>query len=228
MTEVADTLANIADRVALPLIVDADTGFGNALNVQRTMRLFERAGAAAIQLEDQEFPKRCGHLAGKRLVSAAEMVGKIAAAQAARSANGPLIVARTDAIAVEGFEAALTRAESYVTAGADALFVEAPADRQQMMEIGQRFGARVPLIANMVEGGRTPLASADELIAMGFRIVIFPGGIARAVVHHARSYYSSLMETRSNAAFRDRMTDFDGLNDAIGLTELLKEAERYD
>jgi len=228
VTEMSNSLANIADRVALPLIVDADTGFGNALNVQRTMRLFERAGAAAIQLEDQEFPKRCGHLAGKRLVSAAEMVGKIAAAQAARSSYGPLIVARTDAIAVEGFEAALTRAESYVAAGADALFVEAPADRQQMTEIGQRFGSRVPLIANMVEGGRTPLASADELIAMGFRIVIFPGGIARAVVHHARSYYSSLMETRSNSAFRDRMTDFDGLNDAIGLTELLKEAERYD
>lgn len=228
VSEMADTLANISDRVALPLIVDADTGFGNALNVQRTMRLFKRAGASAIQLEDQEFPKRCGHLAGKRLVSAAEMVGKIAAAQAARGPSGPLVIARTDAIAVEGFEAAMARAESYVAAGADALFVEAPVDRAQMVEIGQRFGARLPLIANMVEGGRTPLATAEELISMGFRIVIFPGGIARAVVHHARAYYASLMETRSNAAFRDRMTDFDGLNEAIGLNDLLREAERFD
>jgi 2-methylisocitrate lyase-like PEP mutase family enzyme len=227
VTEMADTVARIADRVSLPLIVDADTGFGNALNVQRTMRLFERAGATAIQLEDQEFPKRCGHLAGKRLIPAAEMEGKIAAARAARGPDGPLVIARTDAIAVDGFDAAIARAEAYLAAGADALFIEAPSDRAQMAEIGRRFGDRVPLVANMVEGGRTPLASSDELVEMGFRIVIFPGGIARAVAHHARAYYQSLLATKSNAAFRDRMTDFDGLNDAVGLSDLLREAERY-
>lgn len=227
VTEMAETLAHISDRVRLPLIVDADTGFGNALNVQRTMRLYERAGAAAIQLEDQDFPKRCGHLAGKRLVGAAEMEGKIAAARDARSPGGPLVIARTDAIAVEGFEAAMARAEGYLKAGAEILFIEAPADTAQLAEIGARFGARVPLIANMVEGGRTPLASADTLIEMGFRIVIFPGGIARAVAQHARAYYASLLATRSNAAFSDRMTDFDGLNSAVGLPDMLREAARY-
>jgi len=227
VTEMAETVAHISDRVAVPLIVDADTGFGNSLNAQRTMRLYERAGAAAIQLEDQEFPKRCGHLAGKRVVGAREMEGKIAAAREARGPDGPLIIARTDAIAVEGFDAAIGRAEGYLAAGADILFIEAPADRAQLVEIGRRFGERAPLVANMVEGGRTPAVSADEIIAMGFRIVIFPGGIARAVVHHARAYFGSLMATGSNAAFGDRMTDFDGLNDAIGLADLLRDAERF-
>lgn len=227
VTEMAETVAHISDRVRVPLIVDADTGFGNALNTQRTMRLYERAGAAAIQLEDQEFPKRCGHLAGKRLVDAKEMEGKIAAAREARSADGPLVIARTDAIAVEGFDAAISRAEGYVSAGADILFIEAPADRAQLVEIGQRFGDRIPLVANMVEGGRTPASSADELIDMGFRVVIFPGGVARAVVHHTREYYASLMATRSNAAFRDRMTDFNEINEAVGLGDLLKDAERF-
>jgi 2-methylisocitrate lyase-like PEP mutase family enzyme len=227
VTEMAETISCIADRIKVPLIADGDTGFGNALNTQRTMRLYERAGAAAIQLEDQEFPKRCGHLAGKRLVSKAEMQGKITAACAARSADGPLVIARTDAIAVEGFEAAMLRAEGYLEAGADILFIEAPADRAQLAEIGQHFGKRVPLVANMVEGGQTPLASADDLFALGFRIVIFPGGIARALSHHARIYYESLMTTGSNAAFRDRMTDFGGLNDVIGLAALLQESERY-
>lgn len=226
-TEMAATVSAIADRVTIPLIVDADTGFGNALNVQQTMRLYQRAGAAAIQLEDQEFPKRCGHLSGKRLVPAPEMAGKIAAAKAARAPDGPLVIARTDAIAVDGFDAAMDRADHYLAAGAEVLFVEAPADREQLAEIGRRLGGRVPLVANMVEGGRTPVVSADELISMGFRIVIFPGGIARAVLHHARAYYGSLMATRSNTAFRDHMADFDTLNTAVGLTDLLRDSERY-
>ncbi len=228
VSEVADTVAAIRDRVALPLIVDGDTGFGNALNVQRTVRQFERARAAAIQLEDQTFPKRCGHLAGKTLIGAEEMAGKIRAARDARTDAGFAIIARTDAIAVEGFEAALERAETYLEAGADILFVEAPRDAQELDTIGARFGARVPLIANMVEGGRTPLHSADELHARGFRIVIFPGGAARAVLRQAQAYYESLMRTRSNAAFKPHMADFEELNGVIGLDRVQALSRRYE
>ncbi len=180
MTEVAETVAAIRDRVALPLIVDADTGFGNALNVQRTVRLFERAGASAMQLEDQTLPKRCGHLAGKTLVPAAEMRGKIRAALDARASEETLIIARTDAIAVEGIEAALDRAESYAEAGADVLFVEAPESAAQIDAIMARLRGKAPLMANMVEGGRTPVMPADELQRLGYSLVIFPGGAVRA------------------------------------------------
>ena len=150
MTEVAEVIAAIADRIDIPMIVDADNGFGNALNVQRTVRTFERAGAAALQLEDQTLPKRCGHLAGKTLISGPEMVGKIRAACDARASEDTLIVARTDAIAVEGFEPALDRAESYLEAGADVLFIEAPRSLNEMRTITGQFGGRIPLLANMV------------------------------------------------------------------------------
>ena len=180
-TEVADTLAPITERVALPVIVDGDTGFGNALNTQRTVRAFERAGAAMIQLEDQTFPKRCGHLDGKTVIPAQEMCGKLHAALDARHSAQTLILARTDALAVEGFDAALERAERYLACGVDALFVEALRTPEQMRVACDRFAGRAPLLANMVEGGQTPIQSADELGAMGFRLVIFPGGTARAV-----------------------------------------------
>jgi 2-methylisocitrate lyase-like PEP mutase family enzyme len=179
-TEVAETIANIVDRVSLPLIVDADTGWGNALNTQRTVRSFERAGAAMVQLEDQTFPKRCGHLDGKHVVPTAEMCGKLRAALDARTSANTLIMARTDAIAVEGWNAAMDRAEAYLDCGVDALFIEALRTPGQLLEAGKRFGDRVPLLANMIEGGQTPLRSIDELGAMGYRIVIFPGGTARA------------------------------------------------
>jgi PEP phosphonomutase and related enzymes len=174
MTEVADTLGAIRERVETPIIVDADTGFGNALNVQRTVRLFERNGASGIQLEDQSSPKRCGHLNGKSLISAAEMVGKIKAALDARKSEDTLIVARTDAIGVEGFDAALDRAGRYMEAGCDVLFVEAPRSLDEMRSITGSFGQHVPLLANMVEGGKTPLLSADELEKIGYRLAISP------------------------------------------------------
>jgi 2-methylisocitrate lyase-like PEP mutase family enzyme len=226
LAEVADVLACVTGRVRLPVIVDADTGFGNALNVQRTVRVLERAGAAAIQLEDQDFPKRCGHLRGKALVPAAEMVGKIRAAADAR--DHALIIARTDAIAVEGFDAALERAERYTQAGADILFIEAPEDRAQMQAIAARFAARIPLLANMVEGGRTPVASADELGGMGFRVVIFPGGTVRALARGLQDYFAVLKQDGTTARFRDRMHDFDGLNAVIGTPEMLERGRRYD
>lgn len=226
-TEVADTLARITERVRTPVIVDADTGFGNALNTQRTVRAFERARAAMIQLEDQTFPKRCGHLDGKGVVPAAEMCGKLRAALDARHSEDTLILARTDALAVEGFEAALDRAEAYLSCGVDALFIEALRTPEQMAEACTRFAGRIPLLANMVEGGKTPIQSADELGRIGFRIVIFPGGTARAVAHTLQRYYASLHTHRTTAPMREQMLDFDQLNDVIGTAALLEEGKKY-
>lgn len=227
-TEVADTLARITERVNLPVIVDADTGFGNALNVMRTVKGFERAGAAMIQLEDQTFPKRCGHLDGKSVVPVPEMVGKLKAALDARTSADTLVLARTDALAVEGLDAALERAERYLECGVDALFIEALRTPQQMDAACQRFGQRVPLLANMVEGGKTPVQSAAELQARGFRIVIFPGGTARAVAHTLQGYYASLHQHQTTAPWQKQMLDFDGLNEVIGTTELMATGKLYE
>jgi 2-methylisocitrate lyase-like PEP mutase family enzyme len=226
-SEMADTMALIADRTDLPVIMDADTGFGNALNARRTMAMYERAGAAALQVEDQTYPKRCGHLSDKSLITCAEMAGKIAAMADARR-HDTLIIARTDAIAVEGFDAALERAEAYITAGADVLFIEAPRDRDELARIPQAFRGRVPLLANMVEGGATPISSAQALEDMGFDIVIFPGGIVRALARTAQEYYASLNAKGSNIPFKDRMHDFDGLNAAIGTQDMLATGKRFD
>ncbi|NRG17545.1 isocitrate lyase/phosphoenolpyruvate mutase family protein [Rhizobiales bacterium] len=228
MSEVADTIAVLRDRIGLPIVVDADNGFGNALNVQRTVRVFERMGANALQLEDQTLPKRCGHLEGKSLVSRAEMAGKIRAACDARTSDETLIIGRTDAIAVEGFEAALERAEAYIEAGVDVLFVEAPHSLEQMREIVARFAHRVPLMANMVEGGKTPIVDTAGLEELGFSLVIFPGGIVRATAATARDYYANLIANGSNEAFRSRMFDFAGLNDLIGTPGILEEGRKYD
>lgn len=226
-SEVVDTLAHITERVRLPVIVDADTGFGNALNVMRTVRGLERAGAAMIQLEDQTFPKRCGHLDGKTLVPTAEMAGKLKAALDARASADTLILARTDAVAVEGLEAALERAQAYLECGVDALFIEALQTPAQMDAACQRFAGRVPLLANMVEGGKTPLQSAAELQARGFRIAIFPGGTARAVAHTLQAYFANLRLHQTTSGWKDRMLDFDGLNKAIGTSELFATGKRY-
>ncbi|MDH4134130.1 MAG: isocitrate lyase/PEP mutase family protein [Gammaproteobacteria bacterium] len=227
-SEVAETLARITERVTLPVIVDADTGFGNALNVQRTVKGFERAGAAMIQLEDQTFPKRCGHLDGKTVVPVAEMVGKLKAALDARASSETLILARTDALAVEGMEAAFERAEAYLECGVDALFIEALRSPEQMDAACQRFAARVPLLANMVEGGKTPVQSAAELQARGFRIVIFPGGTVRAVAHTLQGYYASLRQHQTTAPWKERMLDFDGLNELIGTPQVIAQGKRYE
>jgi len=226
-SEMADTMALIADRTDLPVIMDADTGFGNALNARRTMAIYERAGAAALQVEDQTYPKRCGHLSDKSLIPTQEMAGKIAAMADARR-HDTLIIARTDAIAVEGIDAAFERAEAYIAAGADVLFIEAPRDRDELARIPQAFRGRVPLLANMVEGGATPISSAQALEQMGFDIVIFPGGIVRALARTAQDYYKSLHTAGSNLPFKDRMHDFDGLNAAIGTPEMLATGKRFD
>jgi 2-methylisocitrate lyase-like PEP mutase family enzyme len=227
MSEVADTIRRIRDRVPAALVADADTGYGNALNVQRTMRTFERAGATAIQLEDQDFPKRCGHLDGKALIPAAEMCAKIRAATDARQSRDTLVIARTDAVAVEGYDRAIERAARYGEAGADMLFVEAPRARADLQRLTTALGRTLPLMANMVEGGKTPPLSAAELEAIGFALVIFPGGIVRALGRMAAEYYGSLAAHGTTEPFRGRMLDFDGLNAVIGTPEMLALGERY-
>lgn len=227
LTEVAETVGNIRERVALPLIVDGDNGFGNALNVQRTVRLLEKMGASAIQLEDQTLPKRCGHLDGKTLVSTGEMLGKLKAAQDARANTATVIVARTDAIAVDGFEAGMERAHAYAEAGADVLFIEALRTLDQFERAGRELGGRVPLLANMVEGGKTPLLSIGELGALGFRLAIHPGAMLRVVGHAATSYLATLQSDGTTRDMLDRMFDFQRLNDVIGTDGMLQIGERY-
>lgn len=228
VTEMTETMALIADRTDLPVIIDADTGFGNALNAQRTLRLYERAGASAMQIEDQTYPKRCGHLADKSLIPVSEMAGKVRAMADARNSDETLIIARTDAIAVEGYQAAIDRAESYLEAGADVLFIEAPQSREQLSGIALHFEGRVPLLANMVEGGATPITGAEDLETQGYSIVIFPGGIVRAIARTAGDYYESLRKNGSNRPFADRMFDFDGLNGVIGTSDMLAKGVAYD
>ena len=226
--EVRDVLSAISERVSIPIIADADTGFGNALNTMRTVKELERCGASAIQLEDQTSPKRCGHLDGKEVIPCAEMVGKLKAALDARRSAETLIVARTDAAAVEGIEAAFDRAEQYVEAGADVLFVEALRTLEEMQAAAQRFGGRVPLLANMVEGGKTPLTRVSELEAMGYRIAIFPGGTTRAVAFALDQYFATLRSEGGNAGNRDRMLDFKGLNDLIGTPAMIAVGRSYE
>lgn len=228
VSEVHDTLAAVTDRIQIPVIVDADTGFGNALNVQRTIRNFERAGAAAIQIEDQSFPKRCGHLDGKVLIKRDEMVGKVKAAVDARTANDTLIIARTDARAVEGLQKAIDRAHAYQEAGADILFIEAPRSFDEMKTIRKSFHVSIPLLANMVEGGKTPVKTAKDLKKLGFNIIIFPGGAVRAVTFQLQEYYAGLLKNGSNSKFSKKMHDFDSLNAVIGTPELLKVGKKYE
>ena len=228
MAEVAQTVAMIRDRVTAHLIVDADTGYGNALNVARTVREFERVGANAIQIEDQDFPKRCGHLDGKELIPAAEMCGKLRAALDARRTRETLVIARTDAIAVEGFDRAIERAIMYRETGADILFVEAPKTRDDLARMAATLNRQAPLMANMVEGGKTPPLSAAELEAIGFALVIFPGGIVRALGRTANEYYGSLARHGSTEPFHSQMLDFTGLNNLIGTPEMLALGKRYE
>lgn len=227
-SQVVDVVARVRDRVSLPLIVDIDTGFGNAINVKHTVRQVERMGANALQIEDQTSPKRCGHLQGKELVSAEDMAGKVRAAVDARQNADTLIIARTDAIAVEGINRALERAALYRDAGADVLFVEAPQSLEDMGRIGKAFDEGVHLVANMVEGGRTPLRTLDQLAELGFRLVITPGALVRAFAFMGREFLRQLRENGSTAMARERMLDFAQINALLGLPELLEEGRGYE
>ena len=228
MSEVSETISVIRDRVNLPIIVDADNGFGNALNVQRTVKNFERMGANAIQIEDQISPKRCGHLKDKKLIESTEMIGKIKAACDARRSAETLIVARTDAIAVEGFESAIDRSHKYIKAGADILFIEAPTSKDQMKKITSIFRKEVPLMANMVEGGMSPLLNAKELEKIGYKVVIFPGGLVRAIAKLSKNYFSNLLLNGSNLNFLDSMYKLDHLNQILNTEKILNKGKHYE
>ena len=227
-SEVAQTVAILRDRVQLPLIIDMDTGFGNALNVARTVREFERSGASALQMEDQVAPKRCGHMAGKAVISADEMVGKICSALDARHDPDTIIIARTDALVVNGFDDALERAERYLEAGADALFIEAPTSLEQMREIGRRFGERAPLVHNLVEGGNSPVDDINELEQLNYRIALYPAALLHRFTPQARELLAVIRDTGSTASLRTQMCDLAEMNRLLGAGDLLAAGKAYD
>ncbi|WBU56304.1 isocitrate lyase/PEP mutase family protein [Paracoccus sediminicola] len=228
LSEINDALSHIRERTDLSIIVDCDTGFGNAINAMRSVRLLERAGANAIQLEDQTYPKRCGHLRGKTLIPTGEMTGKLKAALDSRQSDRTLIIGRTDAIAVEGTQAALDRAEAYVEAGVDILFVEGIRTDEDIRDIMTRFKDRVPVMANMVEGGDTPLRDAGALQELGFSLVIFPGALVRALTHMATEFFATLHRDGTTAAFQDRMLKFNELNAYLGTQQMLELGQKYE
>jgi 2-methylisocitrate lyase-like PEP mutase family enzyme len=223
--EVLARLTQIAEAVSVPVIADADTGYGNALNVQRTVRAFERAGVAALHIEDQESPKRCGHYEGKTLVPAAEMVGKLRAALEARSDPDLVIIARTDAIAVEGLEPALARAEAYADAGADVLFVEAPESEAQIEAIAERLpGAK---LINVFRGGKTPLLPSERLAALGYRVAILPSDLQRAAIRAMQETLAAIRRDGNAAAVDDRLATFAERDAIVGLEEYQALDARY-
>jgi 2-methylisocitrate lyase-like PEP mutase family enzyme len=228
LTEINDTLAHIGERSEISVVVDCDTGFGNALNVMRSVRILERSGANAIQLEDQTYPKRCGHLQGKTLIDAGEMVGKIKAALDARHDEQTLIIGRTDAIASEGIDKALDRAHAYYEAGADMVFVEGLRSSEQIDQVMSQFKGKIPVMANMVEGGDTPLQDATTLEAMGFSMVIFPGALVRAFTYMASQFFTTLKTDGTTNNFRNRMLDFKQLNDYLGTQGMLELGQQYE
>lgn len=197
MSEILQQVQRIVNAVDLPVIADIDTGYGNPVNVYRTVTEFDRAGVSALQIEDQISPKRCGHFAGKETVPAEEMIAKIEVAREARSDEGLLIIARTDAIATEGFDAALQRARQYQEAGADMIFVEAPGSMEELKTIPREIEA--PLVVNMTEGGKTPLLPASELQEMGYSMVIFPNALLRSAAFAVRGALDHL-KTRGESS----------------------------
>ena len=224
MTEMVDNAARIADSSGLPLIADADNGYGGVLNVRRTIQGYERAGVAAVHLEDQVMPKRCGHLMGKQLVPVEEMVAKLRAAADARTDPDFVLIARTDAIAVEGFEAALERAARYREAGADVLFVEAPS-AEQLPKIQPRLQG--PLLYNMATSGKTPFLQKQEIERLGFKIIIYPNWMMLAAIRAASQGLATLKETGTIASIAADVPSFKEFFDLLGMPEVQDLEARY-
>jgi 2-methylisocitrate lyase-like PEP mutase family enzyme len=226
-SEVADTIAAIRERVNTPLIADMDTGFGNALNVQRTVKQFERAGASALQMEDQVMPKRCGHMAGKSVISTTEMVGKIKAALDARENSDTVIIARTDALGVNGFDDAMERARCYVEAGADALFIEAPKTVTQMEIIGKEFGDKLPLVHNLVEGGGSPIPGSNEMTVLKYKIALYPAALLHLFIPQAQNLLKHIHDNGSTTAMADQLLNLNNINNLLGAAELLAQGKKF-
>lgn len=219
VSEVCYRLSEIVESSTVPVIADADTGYGNGLNVARTIKTFERLGVAGLHLEDQEFPKRCGHLEGKSLVSRAEMVHKIKVAKDSVSDDDLVIIARTDAIAVEGFDAALERAHAYIEAGADMIFVEAPTSVEQIQKIGQTFAT--PKLINMFHGGKTPMVPADQLEAFGYQVMIIPSDLQRAAIYAMQQTLTAIKEQGHSERCHSMMVSFNDREKIIGTERYL-------
>ena len=225
-TEMIDNASRIVDACELPVVADADTGYGNPINTRRTIRDYEKAGVAGVHIEDQGWPKRCGHLAGKRVIPTAEMVAKIKAACDARRDQDFVIITRTDAIAIEGIDAALERGERYREAGADVLFIEAPVGRAEVDRVSKHFKG-VPLLYNMASSGKTPDLPADELGKLGFRIAIYPNWVILAAIPAMQNMLAELKRTGSVAHMRDKVATFKQFTEIAGLPDIMELEERY-
>lgn len=225
--EMVDNARRIVAAVDVPVIADADTGYGNAINVVRTVQSYEQAGVAGVHLEDQVMPKKCGHMSGKAVIGADEMAGKIRAAVAARHDPDFLVIARTDAAAVEGLDAALDRARAYADAGADLLFVEAPTSEDDIARVARELAGVAPLVFNWAEGGRTPPLPLDRIAELGYSLVLFPIGTLLAATAGIRSLLAALKSDGTPAAALPDVPSFDEFTDLIGLPEIRSLEERF-
>lgn len=225
MTEMVRRARQMAGAIDVPLVADGDTGYGNAINVRRTVTEYERAGVDAIQLEDQDFPKKCGHFEGKRLLSAGEFAAKVEAATDARSSDDFLIIARTDAIAVTGIGDAIKRAKLYHEAGADITFVEAPTDTDQMERVTSAVPG--PHLVNMAAKGKTPPIPAEELSELGYDMAIYPSDSFKAALKTIQEVYETLIEERSQEGVLDRMVEWGERDEITDLDEIERQEATY-
>jgi 2-methylisocitrate lyase-like PEP mutase family enzyme len=226
LSETIERAAQVVATVKLPIIADADTGYGNAVNLVRTVREFERVGVAAIHIEDQITPKRCGHLEGKEVISLAEMAKKLEAALATRSDPDFCIIARTDARAVNGFEDAINRGQAFARLGVDAIFVEAPQSEEELAEIPRRI-PDVPILVNVFKGGKTPMLPVARLEAMGYRIAIYPSETQRAAIHAMRKALETLRREGTTSSIDDALTTFKERDQVVGLNDWQKIEKQY-
>ena len=224
-TETVDNARRICRSVSVPVIVDSDTGYGNALSVWKLVQELEAAGASGIFLEDQRWPKRCGHMQGKEVISQEEYTEKLGAAIDARQNKDFIIVARTDARATEGLDGAIERGLQNKKTGADAVFIEAPKSIDEMKQIGKSIKA--PLVANMIEGGATPLSSADALHKMGFNIILYPLSVLFANTFATMNILKELKKTGTTAKFKQKVVNFDQFNDLVELPKFRKLEKKY-
>lgn len=227
MTEMVERAGQMVAAVDVPVFCDADTGYGNPINVMRTVEEYERAGVAGIHLEDQVFPKKCGHFEGKDVIPTDDMVQKLRAATDARENDDFVIIARTDARAVTGFDDAIERSRAYIDAGADVLFFEAPESEDELRRVAEIFGDEVPLLANMTEGGTTPLFTAEEFESFGYDVVLYPATGFKAAAKALQRVYGEIAKTGTQREVLDELVSWEGRNEITGLADIVELEGRY-